>query len=140
MKVLLSAFGGRRTTLVSELQIPGAHFAQDPAGVMLLVDPKTLPERRNLSDIEPLSKVLFETLDALDATGLTSTQVGEIATFPAWSVRKVQVSFDSAPLAALEVIADSLIGRPVKLKVPYSERSMASMRNRATSFTSTIST
>jgi hypothetical protein len=115
VKILMSTFGGRRAQIVEDIHIQGAQFGQDSQGVVLLVDPKNLPERADMPHIEPLSKVLFETLDALDSNGFATTHVGELASFTGWSTRKVQVTFDSLPLAALDVIADTLGDRPINV-------------------------
>jgi hypothetical protein len=115
LKVSMASFGGRRTDLVKRLRIPGARFAQESDGVALLAAPNIATARLAAPPLEPLSKVLFETLDALDATGFAVAQTGEVASFGGWSIRKVQINFDTAPLMALDVVAATLAGRPVNL-------------------------
>jgi len=117
LKIGFTSFGGTRAQLVEEIRIRNALFAQAPQGTVLLVDMQKLPGRERVPELQPISKVLFETLDALDANsmGVLKVQVGEIASFGRWSSQKVQVSVDGAPLPFMKLLARTLAGRPVNV-------------------------
>lgn len=117
LKIGFESFGGTRQQLVEQVQIRNAVFGQAPSGTVLLVDLTQLPGRETVPAIQPLSKVLFETLDALDANsmGVLKMQVGEIATFGQWSTQKVQINVESAPLPLIKLLSSALAGRPVNV-------------------------
>lgn len=114
LKIGFTSFGGTRAQLVNEVQVRDGVFGQVPDGTALLVDLGKLPGRERVPDLQPLSKVLFETLDALDANsmGVVKVQVGEVASFGQWSTQKVQINVEGAPLPLIKVLASALAGRP----------------------------
>jgi hypothetical protein len=117
LKIAFTSFGGTRTQLVQQVRVRNALFAQVSQGTVLLVDMQKLPGRERVPQLEPLSKVLFETLDALDAhsMGVLKVQVGEMASFGQWSSQKIQLTVTDAPLAFIKLLAKTLAGRPVNL-------------------------
>jgi hypothetical protein len=117
LKIGLESFGGTRQDLIKQVQIPNAVYAQGPEGTVLLVDIAKLPRREHAPKLQPLTKVLFETLDALDANsmGVLKVQTGEIASFGRWNSQKIQVNVERAPLSLIKLLSKALEGRPVNL-------------------------
>jgi hypothetical protein len=117
LKIGFESFGGTRTQLVADVQIRDALFAQAQDGTVLLVDMSKLPGRNELPKLEPLSKVLFETLDALDANsmGVLKITSGEVASFGKWSSQKIQINVESAPLPLITLLSKALAGRPINV-------------------------
>jgi len=117
LKIGFTSFGGTRTQLVEQVQLRNALFTQAPQGTILVVDMGQLPGRERVPELQPLSKVLFETLDSLDANsmGVLKVQVGEIAAFGQWSSQKIQINVEDAPLPLIKLLSSALAGRPVNV-------------------------
>jgi len=117
LKIVFTSFGGTRTELVEQVHVRNALFAQASQGTVLLVDMQKLPGREEVPQLEPLSKVLFETLDALDANsmGVLKVQVGEMASFGQWSSQKIQLTVTEAPLPFIKLLAKTLAGHPANV-------------------------
>jgi hypothetical protein len=117
LQISFSSFGGTRTQLVKEVRIRDGVYAQGPKGTQMLIDISQHPGRNTVPELQPLSKVLFETLDALDANsmGVLKVQVGEIASFGRWSSQKVQINVENAPLPLIKLLSKALKNRPVNV-------------------------
>lgn len=117
LKIGFESFGGTRQELFKQVQVMNGIYAQAPEGTVLFVDLKDLKRRDNVPTLQPITKVLFETLDSLDANsmGVLKIQTGELASFGRWSSQKVQVNVESAPLSLIKLLSKALEGRPVNV-------------------------